>query len=292
MIRSMTGYGRAQKEADGRIITVEIKTVNHRYYEYTSRLPRSCGALDEKLKNHLKQEIHRGKTDVFVRMEETEAEGVGIVINYALADRYMEALHTLADRYGIAGDMPARMLAGVPEVLTVTREEADEDALWAAVREVADEALDKLVAMRTREGETMRADILSRCDTVLDAVAFIEERSPQTVQEHMDKVTARMRELLDGAAVDEQRLLTEAALYADRIAVAEETVRLRSHIDQLRDLLNRSVPVGRDMDFLVQEMNREINTVGSKSQDVALARKVIEVKAEIEKIREQLQNIE
>ena len=280
MIRSMTGYGRDQQTIGGLDITVEIRSVNHRYFEYASRLPRVYGFLDEKLKSFLQTGISRGKVDVSVS------------VNHPLAEAYLAAFRELCERYDLKDDVTVTALARQADVLSVHTVPADEDAVWEAVRQVAQAALEKFLRMRETEGEKLRADVLSRADAILRAVDFVDERSPQTVKEHMDKVTARMRELLEGAGVDEQRLLTEAALYADKIAVAEETVRLRSHIDQLRGMMEQQEPVGRKLDFLVQEINREANTIGSKSQDVALARTVVDMKSEIEKIREQIQNIE
>lgn len=292
MIRSMTGYGRHQASVDGMDITVEIKSVNHRYYEYSSRLPRVYGFLDDKLKTYLQGRIARGKVDVFVSIDMVDAPGSEVVANYALAEGYLKALQDLSEKYGLKNDVSVMALARYPDILTVRKAPEDEDAIWNAVRQVADRALDAFIAMREKEGARMKEDVLSRAAAILQAVGQVEERSPQTVREHMDKVQARMRELLDGAAVDEQRLLTEAALYADKIAVAEETVRLRSHLHQLEQLLDGDEAVGRKLDFLVQEINREANTIGSKSQDVDLARIVVDIKAEVEKIREQIQNIE
>ena len=292
MIRSMTGFGRRQESVGGMDITVEIKSVNHRYYEYSSRLPRGYGFLDDKLKSHLQGRIARGKVEVYVSIDTVDAPGSEVVVNYALAEGYLKALADLSERYGLKNDVSTLALSRYPDILTARKAPEDETAVWEAVRQVADEALDAFVAMREIEGARMKEDILSRRDTILTAVAKVEERSPQTVREHMDKVEARMRELLDGASVDEQRLLTEAALFADKIAVAEETVRLRSHLDQLQTLLDSDEAVGRKLDFLVQEINREANTTGSKCQDVELARIVVDIKAEVEKIREQIQNIE
>lgn len=292
MIRSMTGYGRHQASVNGMDITVEIKSVNHRYYEYSSRLPRTYGFLDDKLKSYLQGRIARGKVEVYVSIDTVEAPGSDVVVNYSLADSYVKALKDLSARYGLKDDVSAMSLTRFPDILTVRKAPEDEDAVWDAVRSVAEKALDAFVTMREREGARLKEDVLSRAATILQLVGQVEERSPQTVQAHMEKVQARMRELLDGAAVDEQRLLTEAALYADKIAVAEETVRLRSHIAQLEQMMESSEAIGRKLDFLVQEINREANTTGSKCQDVELARIVVEIKAEVEKIREQIQNIE
>ena len=292
MIRSMTGYGRYQDTVDGMDITVEIKAVNHRYYEYSSRLPRAYGFLDDKLKAYLQGSISRGKVVVYVFIDTADAPGSRVTVNHSLVQGYLKALGEIAETYGLRNDVSVMSLARYPDLLTVHREAEDEEAVWAAVRTVADVALNRFLQMREKEGEKLQEDILSRAAAILEAVGQVEERSPQTVREHMDKVQARMRELLGTATVDEQRLLTEAALFADKIAVAEETVRLRSHISQLEHMLAGNEAVGRKLDFLVQEINREANTIGSKAQDVQLARVVVDIKAEIEKIREQIQNIE
>ncbi len=292
MVRSMTGYGRCGETVGGYHITVELRSVNHRYFEYSSRLPRAYGFLDDKLKTFFQSRVARGKLDVGVWIEAEEAAADTVEVRYGTAEAYLRALYELRDRYQLRDDISVMALARQPEVLAVSAAETDEEALWQAVQTVAAEALDRFVRMRETEGERLREDVLLRRETILRDVARIEERSPQTVREHMQKVEARMRELLDGAAVDEQRLLTEAAIYADRIAVAEETVRLRSHLDQLQTMLDGDEAVGRKLDFLVQEINREANTIGSKCQDAELARTVVNMKAEIEKIREQIQNLE
>ncbi len=292
MIRSMTGYGRGQELLDGLSVTVEIKSVNHRFFEYSCRLPRVYGFIDDKLKNYLQQRISRGKVDVFVQIDALESVGSEVQVNEGLAENYLTVLRDMAQKYGLREDVSVTTLSRYPDVLTVRQVAVDEDTVWNAVRKVTDIALGQFVAMREREGARLREDVLSRGQTILSAVSVIEERSPQTVREHMEKVEARMRELLDGAAVDEGRLLTEAAIFADKIAVAEETVRLRSHIEQLDVLLSGDEAVGRKLDFLVQEINRETNTIGSKCSDLELTRIVVDVKAEIEKIREQIQNIE
>ncbi len=292
MIRSMTGYGRHQAVVNGWDVTVELKSVNHRYFEYSSRLPRTCGFLDDKLKSYLQQEIARGKVDVYVSLDAVEQADSVVEVNTALAEAYREALDNLAVDLEVRNDISVMNIARFPDVLTVRKTEANEQEIWNAVQQVAAVALEKFVAMRELEGVRMREDVLSRRETLLEAVSVVEERSPQTVREHMEKVEARMRELLGTATVDEQRLLTEAAIFADKIATAEETVRLRSHLDQLQTLVNSDEPIGRKLDFLVQEINRETNTIGSKASDLQLAQVVVDMKAEIEKIREQIQNIE
>ncbi len=292
MVRSMTGYGRSQEVVDGLSVVVELKSVNHRFFEYASRLPRGYGFLDDKLKTFLQQRVSRGKVDVFVQIHTLETAGSEVVVDHGLAESYLTALRELSHRYDLREDVSAATLSRYPDVLTVCQAEMDEEAVWAAVQTVAASAVDRFVAMRELEGARMREDVLSRADTIRKAVAVVEERSPETVRAHMEKVETRIRELLDGVPVDEARLLNEAAVFADKVAVAEETVRLNSHLDQLEQLLNSDEAVGRKLDFLVQEINRETNTIGSKCSDLNLTRIVVDIKAEIEKIREQIQNIE
>ena len=292
MVRSMTGYGRCQETVNGLNIQVELKSVNHRYYEYGSRLPRAYNFLDDKLKSFLQSEVSRGKVDVTIYVEAAGDATVEVTVDHAVAKATLAALTELRDTYELRDDISTMALARMPDVLKTRPVEMDEEAVWEAVKTVTEKALAQFIAMREAEGEKLKADVLSRADFILEKVAVVEERNPQTVKDHMDKVEKRMKELLSTATVDEGRLLTEAALFADKIAVAEETVRLRSHIDQLHKLMDSEEAVGRKLDFLVQEMNRESNTIGSKAQDLELARVVVDIKAELEKIREQIQNIE
>ncbi len=292
MIKSMTGFGRAQDTVDRMNISVEIKSVNHRYFEFGSKLPRTYGFLDEKLKSHIQSVVARGKIDCFVTIEELEDDNCTVSINHSLASGYINALKELSEKYRLENDVTVTTLSKYYDIFSVHKDEADEERVWNAVKTVTDRALDSFVAMREREGEKLKNDILSRCETILEDVSFIEERSPQTVIEYNTKLLERMKTVLEDVHVDEQRLLTEAAIYADKIAVAEETVRLRSHVAQMREFMNSSSAIGRKADFLIQEFNREANTIGSKAQDVSIAKKVIDIKSEVEKIREQIQNIE
>ena len=292
MVRSMTGYGRSQDTLNGYSVVVEIKSVNHRFFEYSSRIPRGYGFLDDKMKLYLQQRISRGKVDVFVQIHAVETAGSEVVVDHGLAEGYLNALKALSERYDLRDDVSATVLSRYPDVLTVRQAEVDEDLVWSAVQPVLNVALTRFVEMRQIEGARMREDVLSRAATIRDAVAVVEKQSPETVRAHMEKVETRIRELLDGVPVDEARLLNEAAVFADKVAVAEETVRLNSHLDQLEQLLNSDEAVGRKLDFLVQEINRETNTIGSKCSDMSLTRIVVDIKAEIEKIREQIQNIE
>ena len=292
MIRSMTGYGRGQQLLHGRSITVEIRSVNHRYFEFSCRTPRGCAFLEDRLKRTLQQAISRGKVEVSLTLQTVESRGGAVAVDHALAGQYLTALRALAAEYNLTDDLTLSTVARLPDLFTVCRGEEDEEELAADVLTVLQEALDRFVAMREAEGERLRADVLSRLFTLEEHPAFVEERSPQTVAEYRARLTTKLNELLGGAVADEARILTEAAIVADRLAVDEETVRLHSHIAQLRGILDCAEPVGRKLDFLVQEMNRETNTIGSKCSDTAIAGHVVEMKSEIEKIREQIQNIE
>lgn len=292
MIKSMTGYGKSEQTIDSLNVTVEIKSVNHRYFEFSARVPREYGFLEEKLKKYCNSLITRGKVECYVSVEDLEEREMEVNVNETLAAGYVKALKELSERFGLKDDISAVTLSRYPDVITLHKASEDEERIWNAVKTVAETAVSKFIEMRETEGSKLRGDILSRADYIIKCVEFIEGRSPETVREYNEKLKQRMKELLGDAAVDEQRLLNEAAIYADKIAVDEETVRLRSHISQLRDFMNSSEAIGRKLDFLVQEINREANTIGSKAQDVDIAKKVIAIKAEVEKIREQVQNIE
>lgn len=292
MLKSMTGFGRAVAELDGYVITVEIKSVNHRYFEFSSRIPRQYGFIDDKIKSYVNSKVSRGKIECFIGIDALNTDSAEVVVNNTLANAYVKALGELEENYGLKQDYGASTVARFPDVLVVKKAEEDEEALWQKVKTVADIAIDKFISMRCVEGEKMREDISSRGKYIIDCVEFIEKRSPETVKEYNDKLVERVHELIGDVSLDEGRIIQEVAVYADKVAVAEETVRLRSHIEQLNTFLNSEEPVGRKMDFLVQEINREANTIGSKANDVEIARKVVDIKAEVEKIREQIQNIE
>ena len=292
MIKSMTGYGKSEQTIDSLNVTVEIKSVNHRYFEFSARVPSEYGFLEEKLKKYCNSLITRGKVECYVSVEDLEEREMEVNVNETLAAGYVKALKELSERFGLKDDISAVTLSRYPDVITLHKASEDEERIWNAVKTVAETAVSKFIEMRETEGSKLRGDILSRADYIIECVEFIEGRSPETVREYNEKLKQRMKELLGDAAVDEQRLLNEAAIYADKIAVDEETVRLRSHISQLREFMNSSEAIGRKLDFLVQEINREANTIGSKAQDVDIAKKVIAIKAEVEKIREQVQNIE
>lgn len=294
MVKSMTGYGRARKTLNGRDITVEVRSVNNRYLDATVKLPRAYIFTEDAIKQRVQKAVSRGKVDVFVSIDSTGADETVVTVNEALAASYIAALQTIAALGGNAlrGEYSAVDVARFPDVLTVTKAEEDLESVQADICSVADEALAAYNAMRAVEGEKLAADIGARLGAIETLTGKVEERSPQTVQEYREKLTARMKEVLQSTTIEETRILTEAAIYADKIAVDEETVRLRSHVSQLRGMLASDEPMGRKMDFLIQEVNRESNTIGSKCNDVDIARVVVELKGEVEKIREQVQNIE
>ncbi len=292
MVRSMTGFGRAQASVEGFNITVEIRSVNHRYFEFYAKMPRAYSFLEEKVKNLLSSKISRGKVECSVQLEANADESVVVSVNEPLAKGYVDAARDIAEKFNIKDDLSALSIARFSDVLSIQKAPVDEEMLWNKVSPVVSEALDEFVAMRETEGKKLSEDVLSRADTIINNVSYIEERSPETVKQYSEKLLERMKTVLGDTQIDESRILTEAAIYADKVAVAEETVRLRSHIEQLHTMLNSNEAVGRKLDFLVQEINREANTIGSKAQDVDIARRVIDIKAEVEKIREQIQNIE
>ena len=288
----MTGFGRAKQTIDDFDITVEIKSVNHRYFEFSSRLPRAYQFLDEKIKTFAQQKISRGKVEVSVIIENRSEDAIELEVNRQYADAYIKALFALSEQYGLENDIKVSSLVGNNDIFTARRKEIDDEQITVAVMSVVDEAIDNFISMRVAEGERLVNDVNSRLASILENVAFIESRSPETVREYRARIEQKIKDLLGDVQVDEQRLLTETAIFADKIAVAEETVRLRSHIKQLSSMLEEGGAIGRKLDFIVQEMNRETNTIGSKAQDIEIAHVVVEVKSEIEKIREQIQNIE
>ena len=292
MVRSMTGFGRAEAADANYRANCEIKSVNHRYFEFSARVPRSCAFLEERLKRLAGSQLARGKIECFVSLEFLGESNIEVALNASVLRGYLDAFAAMESEHGLRNDIAISSLLRVPDLFQVQKKAVDEDAIWAVVEPAATQALAQFIAMRETEGRRLQEDIFVRSSEILEHVAFIEERSPQTVKEHNEKLLARMQELLENAGVDEQRLLTEAALFADKVAVAEETVRLRSHLEQLAAFFRAPEAVGRKMDFLVQEINREANTIGSKSGDIEIARRVVEIKSNVEKIREQVQNIE
>ena len=292
MLRSMTGYGRAAGVSGGLELEVELKAVNNRYLDVSVRLPRRYLFVEDGLKKRVAQAVLRGKVDVFVNVDSTEDHDVAIAVNAPLAKAYIGALETLVKQFGLTDDVTALGVGRLPDVLQVERKEADTEAISRDLLAVLEEALLAFNEMRGIEGEKLRLDILARLDRIEALGEKVEERSPQTVSAYRARLTQRMTEVLESVPLDEGRILTEAAIFADRVAVDEETTRLKSHIAQIRETLASGEAVGRKLDFLLQEVYRETNTIGSKCNDVELGKIVIALKAEIEKIREQVQNIE
>lgn len=292
MLKSMTGFGRSEKVLNGRDITVEIRSLNHRYYEFSARLPRNMGYLEEKLKSALGGRIFRGKTEVSVTVVNIEESDSVIEVNLKTAEGYLSALRKANEELGLTDDITLSRLSKFPDIFTVYKASADEDEIWNDVRLTAEEALDSFISMRETEGSRIKDDFNGRINYIEELVEIIEERSPQVNENYRERLYAKLKEILDDKNIDESRILTETALFADKTAVDEETVRLRSHIDQFRSLLELDEPVGRKLDFLIQEFNREVNTIGSKAQDAEITKIVVELKSEIEKVREQVQNVE
>ena len=292
MIRSMTGYGRAVQTIDGREITVELRSVNNRYLDCTVKLPRMFSFAEDSVKNRVKAAVSRGKVDVYIGVNAAQAADVQVAVNRSVLESYLAALRQIETEYGVRDDVTVMSLARLPDVFSVEKTQEDEQKLTQDILSVAEEAISRYNAMRETEGAALEADLRSRAATILERVALVEQRSPATVAEYRERLRQKMQEVLQNTAIDEGRILQEAAIYADRIAVDEETVRLRSHLAQLGDMLTKGGAIGRKLDFLLQELNRETNTIGSKCNDLELSNIVVDMKAELEKIREQTQNIE
>ena len=292
MILSMTGFGRGTAVRNGREITVELRSVNSRYFEYSSRIPRTCNYMDSRLKKQLNQRISRGKVELSLTMQEVDAGDTVVTVNLELARSYQQALDEMAQKLGMRSDTSTGLVSHFPEVLVTRHADVDEEQLWEDVSAVTAQALDRFVAMRAAEGEKMKADIESRLAFVEQCVGRVETLSAGRVESYTARLYEKLRAILEDRELDDARVLTEAAIFADKTAVDEETVRLRSHIAQYREILSLNEPVGRKLDFLTQELNRETNTIGSKCQDLDITLIVVDMKAEIEKIREQIQNLE
>jgi len=293
VIKSMTGYGRARETLNKRDITVEVRSVNNRYLDCTVKMPRMYAFAEDAVKQHVQKAVSRGKVDVFITVDASAADVAKVTVNKELAGQYAAALQELAE---VCGETEHRVspetLSRFPDVLTVTKADEDLETVSADLCTVLDQALAAYNSMRAVEGAKLAEDIGNRLNTILEYTGQVEARSPETVAEYRAKLTARMQEVLQSTTIDPQRILTEAAIYADKVAVDEETVRLRSHVAQLRTMLESDEPMGRKMDFLIQEVNRESNTIGSKCNDVSIAQVVVGLKAEVEKMREQVQNVE
>ena len=288
----MTGYGRAVQMIDGREITVELRSVNNRYLDCTVKLPRMFSFAEDSVKNRVKAAVSRGKVDVYIGVNAAQAADVQVAVNRPVLESYLAALRQIESEYGVRDDVTVMSLARLPDVFSVEKTEEDEQKLTQDILSVAEEAIARYNTMRETEGAALEADLRSRAATILERVALVEQRSPVTVAEYRERLRQKMQEVLQNTAIDEGRILQEAAIYADRIAVDEETVRLRSHLAQLGDMLTKGGAIGRKLDFLLQELNRETNTIGSKCNDLELSNIVVDMKAELEKIREQTQNIE
>ncbi len=292
MIKSMTGYGRAVKSFEGREITVELRSVNNRFLDCNVKMPRQFSYAEDRIKQMVKEHISRGKVDVFITINNTADEQVAISLNKPVVEGYLAAMRIMTEEYSVDSSITVADIARLPDVFSVEKPEIDEEARAAEIYETVSQALDQYDDMRLTEGQALKLDLMSRRTTILELVARVEARSPITVCEYRTRLENKLREVLESSNIDESRILTEAAVFADKVAVDEETVRLRSHLDQLKAMLEEKGSIGRKLDFLLQEMNREANTIGSKGNDIEQARTVVEIKAELEKIREQIQNIE
>lgn len=292
MISSMTGYGRAQEVIGNKDITVEIKGINHRFFEFNARVPRTYGYIEERIKSVLQKSISRGKVEVNVAIYNVDAPDSEVAVNVTLAKNYLDTLRASAAELNVTDDLKLSHLLQLNDVFTIRKKEEDEEAILSAVEEVTRKAVSSFVAMRQTEGSKLKEDLLSRIVSIENAVGVIEEKASHMAEDYRERLFRKLTEILQDKNIDEQRILTEAAIFAEKVAVDEETVRLRSHISQFRQLLEIPEPVGRKLDFLIQEFNRETNTIGSKVQNVEITKLVVDIKADIEKIREQIQNIE
>ena len=292
MIKSMTGFGRCEKVTEEYKLSVEMKAVNHRYLDMSIKMPKKFNYFEAGIRNLLKNDIQRGKVDVFINYEDYTENKMSLKYNASLAAEYMEYFKKMEEQFGIANDIKVSVLSRMPEVLTMEEVPDDEDSMWKILSEVVEEAADSFVESRVREGEHLKNDLLGKLDYMLEQVAFIEERSPRVVAEYRMKLEEKVHELLESASIDEGRIATEVTIFADKICVDEETVRLRSHIEHTKKELLAGGSVGRKLDFIAQEMNREANTILSKANDLEISERAIILKTEIEKVREQIQNIE
>ena len=292
LIKSMTGYGRAVETVNGREFTVELRSVNNRYLDCSVRLPRLLSFAEESVKQAVKASVSRGKVDVFISLRSESQEDVAVTLNKAVLEGYLAAMRQMVTEFGVADDISVSAVSRLPEVFSVEKQELDEEQLGKDLLFVVAKALEGYDAMRAAEGKALEQDLRSRGETILELVSQVEAGNAQTVIDYRVRLENKLREVLENKAIDESRILTEAAIFADKVAVDEETVRLRSHLEQMNTMLSGGGAIGRKLDFLLQEMNREANTIGSKCTDVRLARVVVDIKAELEKIREQTQNIE
>ncbi len=292
MIKSMTGYGRSELQEDNKNIVVEMKSVNHRYADFSIRYPKYYSFLEEKVREYLQKFISRGKVNVFITIDNYGENNKLIVLDEGLADSYINALNTLKERYDLKDDISVSNVARYTDIFKIEKQQEDQDEVWEIVKKAVDVAVKDFISMREREGGRLKEDLIRRGKDVMKLIQEIETRAPYIVEEYKEKIESRVRELLQNVPLDENRILTEVAIFADKISITEELVRLQSHFVELEDILKSKEPVGRKLDFLIQEMNREINTIGSKANDLFVSKRVVAVKSEIEKMREQVQNIE
>ena len=292
MIRSMTGYGRGEYENGGRKYVVEIKTVNHRYADIFVKVPRQISFIEDRVRQTVSKNLSRGKIDVYVNYESNEEDSKLVVIDDTLAESYFNAVRLLKDKFDLQDDISTSLVSRFPDVLKVEKAEEDADVIWEGLKFALDEAIDYVIKMRENEGEGLKKDFLKKAAYVEGLVGEISNRAPEVVKDYKQRLETRIKELLEQQTIDESRLAMEVAIFADRCSIDEELVRIKSHINQLRQILDADQPIGRKLDFLIQEMNREINTIGSKANDLIITKNVIEIKSEIEKIREQVQNVE
>ena len=288
----MTGYGRAVETVNGREFTVELRSVNNRYLDCSVRLPRMLSFAEDAVKQAVKASVSRGKVDVFITVRSEAGDEVQVTLNQSVLQSYLTAMHQMVDEFGVADDISVSTVSRLPEVFVIEKPQVDEAQLLSDLMSVVNKALEGYDAMRCTEGAALDADLRRRGETILSLVGQVEAGNGKTVADYRARLEAKLKEVLGNTAIDESRILTEAAIFADKVAVDEETVRLRSHLKQMNTMLSSGGAVGRKLDFLLQEMNREANTIGSKCTDVNLARIVVDIKAELEKIREQTQNIE
>lgn len=292
MIKSMTGFGRSEIVKGNRKISVEIKSVNHRYLEAGIKMPKKLNLFESRMRDLLKKYATRGKIDIFINYEDDSENQVNLKFNQNIADEYMTIFNNMSEKYNLKNDMTVGGLARFPEVITMDEVQEDEEELWHFIEEAMKVALEQFVNTRILEGENLKKDLLGKLDHMEELVAFVEKRSPEIMKEYRSKLEGKVKELLGDTTIDESRIATEVIIYADKICVDEETVRLRSHIEHARKCLNEDGGIGRKMDFIAQEMNREANTTLSKANDIEISNAAIDLKTEIEKVREQIQNIE
>lgn len=292
MLKSMTGYGRQEALVSGKKILVEIRSVNQRFTDYNIKLPRHLVFMEDKVRNYASEWITRGKVDIYISVDSYDEADKNVTLNTVLAKNYVEVLHQLRDEFDLRDDISVMGVARFTDIFRTERKEEDEDAVWNNVKGVMKDAMESFAAMRSREGERIEKDLTERVEYMKTLAEKIDERSPQTVEEYRERLYSKIKEVLDDKEIDENRILTEVAIFADKVAVNEETVRLGSHFEEFYNIIKSGEPAGRKLDFLIQEINREVNTIGSKAQDIEIAKLVVTLKGEIEKLREQVQNIE